>query len=146
MSNSPLVSGIINFFTTEKFFEEAIESVFAQAYENWELFLLNVSSTDGSAAIARCYAEQHSEKVCYLEHDNHQNLGMSATHKQGIHNARGKYLAFLVGDGMKKLAKKSVAIGAHSHTYTRLSHKYGQYLMLGITFTDISARRRQNNG
>jgi glycosyltransferase involved in cell wall biosynthesis len=142
MSNKQLVSCIIIFFNAEKFFEEAIESVFAQTYDNWELLLVDVSSTDGNAAIARFYAEQHSEKVCYLEHDNHQNLGMSATHNRGIHNARGKYFTFLDSDDLKKLAKKSVAIGVHSHTYTKLSPKCGQYLMLCIAFADIGARMR----
>lgn len=37
MTNNPLVSGIIIFLNEEKFIQEAIESVFAQLYDHWEL-------------------------------------------------------------------------------------------------------------
>ena len=40
MSNKPLVSVIIPFLNTEEFIQEAIESVFAQTYDNWELLLV----------------------------------------------------------------------------------------------------------
>ncbi len=55
-------------------------------------------STDGSTAIARRYAEQQPEKVYYLEHEGHQNRGMSATRNLGIKNAKGEYIAFLDAD------------------------------------------------
>ena len=53
MSNNSLVSCIIIFFNAEEFFEEAIESVFSQSYDNWELLLANDGSTDSSTAIAQ---------------------------------------------------------------------------------------------
>ena len=98
MRNEPLVTGIIIFFNAEKFFEESIESVFAQTYKNWELLLVDDGSTDGSTAIALRYAEQHPEKVRYMEHNDHQNRGMSATRNLGIKNAKGEYIAFLDAD------------------------------------------------
>ena len=98
MSNKPLVSAIIIFLNAEKFIEEAIESVFAQTYENWELLLVDDGSTDSSTRIALRYAEQHHDKVRYLEHSGHQNLGMSAARNLGISHAKGAYLAFLDAD------------------------------------------------
>lgn len=98
MNERPLVSSIIIFFNAERFFEEAIESVFAQTYENWELLLVDDGSTDGGTALARSYAERYPEKVRYLEHEGHQNRGMSATRNLGIRHARGEYIAFLDAD------------------------------------------------
>ncbi|MEG3439697.1 glycosyltransferase family 2 protein [Pannus brasiliensis CCIBt3594] len=98
MNDRPLVSSIIIFFNAERFFEEAIESVFAQTYENWELILADDGSTDGSTALARGYADRYPEKVRYLEHEGHQNRGMSATRNLGIRHARGEYIAFLDSD------------------------------------------------
>lgn len=98
MSSQPLVSSIIIFYNAEKFFQESIESVFAQTYDNWELLLVDDGSTDGSTAIAQQYTQQYPEKVRYLEHEGHQNQGMSATRNLGIRNARGKYIAFLDAD------------------------------------------------
>ena len=94
----PLVSGIMIFLDAEKFIEEAIESVFAQTYDNWELLLVDDGSTDGSTEMALRYAQQYPEKVRYLEHECHQNRGMSATRNLGIRQAKGEYIAFLDAD------------------------------------------------
>jgi glycosyltransferase involved in cell wall biosynthesis len=98
MKPKPLVSIITNFFNAEKYFEEAIESVFAQTYNNWELLLVDDGSTDGSTAIALRYAQQCSEKVRYLEHEGHVNRGRCAARNLGIEKARGEYIAFLDAD------------------------------------------------
>ena len=98
MNNKPLVSSIIIFFNAEEFFEEAIQSVFAQVYDSWELLLADDGSTDSSTAIARRYAQQYPDKVYYLEHEGHQNQGMSATRNLGIRHAKGEYVAFLDAD------------------------------------------------
>ena len=98
IKRKPLVSGIMIFLNAEKFIEEAIKSVFAQTYDDWELLLVDDGSTDGSTAIAKHYAQQYPEKVRYLEHEGHQNRGMSATRNLGIRNAKGEYIAFLDAD------------------------------------------------
>jgi glycosyltransferase involved in cell wall biosynthesis len=98
MNSKPMVSVIMIFFNEEKFIEEAIASVLAQTYEHWELLLVDDGSTDSSTEIALRYAQQYPEKIHYLEHENHQNRGMSATRNLGISEAKGEYLAFLDGD------------------------------------------------
>lgn len=98
MDHQSLVSIIMIFFNEEKFIEEAISSVFAQTYENWELLLVDDGSIDSSTEIALRYTQQYPEKVRYLEHENHQNRGMSATRNLGISKAKGEYIAFLDGD------------------------------------------------
>ncbi|HEY9633628.1 MAG TPA: glycosyltransferase family A protein [Coleofasciculaceae cyanobacterium] len=117
MKNNPLVSGIIIFLNGEKFIEEAIESVFAQTYDHWELLLVDDGSTDGSTAIAKRYAQQYPDKVRYLEHQGHQNRGMSATRNLGICNAKGDYIAFLDADDIwlpQKLQQQVAILEAHS--------------------------------
>jgi cellulose synthase/poly-beta-1,6-N-acetylglucosamine synthase-like glycosyltransferase len=52
IASRSLISAII-FFDEERFLEEAIESVFAQTYDNWELLLVDDESTDDSTTIAR---------------------------------------------------------------------------------------------
>ena len=86
------------FWDAEKSIEEAIESVFAQTYAAWRLLLVDDGSTDGSTVIAQRYAEQYPQRVCYLEHSNHQNRGMSASRNLGLRNATGEYVAFLDAD------------------------------------------------
>lgn len=94
----PLVSGTMIFFNAERFIDEAIRSVLAQSYENWELLLVDDGSTDGSTAIARSYAERYPKKIRYLEHPEHQNHGMSASRSLGIRHSKGELIAFLDSD------------------------------------------------
>jgi glycosyltransferase involved in cell wall biosynthesis len=98
MALSSLVSVIIPFLNAEKFFEEAIESVFNQTYSTWELLLIDDGSSDGSTQIALDYASKYPDKVRYLTHDGHTNKGSSASRNLGIRSSRGKYIATLDAD------------------------------------------------
>lgn len=113
INKKPLVSCIIIFLNAgEKFFIEAIESVFAQTYDSWELLLVDDGSTDESTTIALGYAQQYPDKVRYLEHESHQNLGMSATRNLGIRHSKGEYIGLLDADDvwLPQKLEKQVAI------------------------------------
>jgi glycosyltransferase involved in cell wall biosynthesis len=125
MSSQPLVSVITIFLNAEKFFSEAIESVFAQTYQHWELLLVDDGSTDGSTRIALNYAAQYPDKVRYLEHAGHQNRGMSASRNLGVMHAQGQYIAFLDADDVwlsQKLAQQVAILD----TETRAAMLYGR--------------------
>lgn len=99
MSNQePLVSVSVIFLNEETFIEETIESVFAQTYTHWELLLVDDGSSDKSTDIAKQYATKHPDKVRYLEHENHDNRGMSASRNLSMEKAEGKYIAILDAD------------------------------------------------
>ena len=98
VSERPLVSAIIIFLNGARFLEEAIQSVLGQEYAHWELLLVDDGSTDGSSVIALDYARRYPEKIRYLEHEGHQNRGMSASRNLGIRGARGAYVGFLDAD------------------------------------------------
>lgn len=98
MQKKPLVSVIVIFFNASDFLLEALESVLAQTYEHWELILVDDGSTDGSSEIARNFASVDTGRIKYLEHEGHQNLGMSAARNRGIREAKGEYVAFLDAD------------------------------------------------
>lgn len=115
MNSKPLISGVIIFLNGEKFILDAIASVLAQTYNNWELLLVDDGSTDNSSAIARSYADKYPE-IRYLEHPNHQNRGMSASRNLGIRNAKGDYIAFLDADDIwlpQKLEKQIAILQSH---------------------------------
>lgn len=94
----PLISCIVIFLNEEKYLAEAIESVIAQTYGNWELLLVDDGSTDSSEAIARSYCERLGDRVRYLTHDGRTNRGMSASRNMGLRHARGEIAGFLDGD------------------------------------------------
>lgn len=55
-SRSPLVSVVIPVYNGERFIADAIRSVLAQTYDNFELTIANNCSSDGTAAIAEEFA------------------------------------------------------------------------------------------
>ncbi len=94
---TPKVSVITIFYDAEAHFREAIESVLAQDFKDFELLLVDDGSSDSSSAIAREY-EAADPRVRYFEHPGHANRGMSATRNLGIANARGDLIAFIDAD------------------------------------------------
>lgn len=96
--NMPMVSAILIFLNGERFIAEAIESIIAQTYDNWEAILVDDGTTDGATAIAKAYADRHPERIRYIEHAGHANRGMSASRNAGIAAARGTIVAFLDAD------------------------------------------------
>lgn len=94
----PLVTCVIIFLNGERFIAEAIESILAQTYRNWELILVDDGTTDGATAIARDYAARHPGRIRYTEHENHENRGMSASRNAGVRLGKGKYVSFLDAD------------------------------------------------
>jgi glycosyltransferase involved in cell wall biosynthesis len=95
---APRVSAVIIFLNAGAFLREAIDSVFAQTYRQWELLLVDDGSTDASGAIAQEYATCHPGSVRYLTHPERANRGMSASRNLGVRHAAGEYVAFLDAD------------------------------------------------
>jgi len=97
-SEKPLVSCIIIFLDGEDYIEEAIDSVLAQSYSNWELILVDDGSTDSATAIAKRFAAEQPGRITYTQHPDHENRGMSASRNAGLQRATGHYVAFLDAD------------------------------------------------
>ncbi len=115
MQDSPLVSVIMIFLNEERFLEEAIQSVFQQTYTNWELLLVDDGSADASTRLAQRYAAEDPDRVRYLEHEGHQNRGMSASRNLGIGRAQGDFIAVLDADDIwlpKKLERQVPVLNA----------------------------------
>ena len=105
----PLVSVITPVFNVQLFLEQTIESVINQEYDNWELILIDDGSTDGSADIAKNFANKYPYKIFYFEHGNHINKGASPSRNLGLAHAKGELIAFLDSDDIwspQKLQKQ----------------------------------------
>lgn len=112
----PLISVITPFLDAEPFIEEAIESVLAQTYENWELLLVDDGSTDGSTAIARAFCQQRPGWIRYFEHAGHANLGQAESRNVALRQAQGEYVALLDADDVwlpDKLKRQVEVLEAH---------------------------------
>lgn len=101
----PRVSVIAIFLNEERFISEAIESVLAQDFRDFEIILVDDGSTDEGTMIARDYTARYAPIIRYLEHQGHQNLGQSASRNLGLAAARGEFVAFLDADDVWEKTK-----------------------------------------
>ncbi len=54
----PKVSIIMNCYNGEKYLREAIDSVYAQTFEDWEIIFWDNASTDRTPSIATTYGQK----------------------------------------------------------------------------------------
>jgi glycosyltransferase involved in cell wall biosynthesis len=101
------VSVIVCFRDAEAHLEQAIASVEDQEHERWELILVDDGSTDSSTQIARAAAARDAERIRYLDHQGHANLGKSSSRNAGLRAARGDYVVFLDADDLLLSGKLS---------------------------------------
>jgi len=92
------VSIICAFHQAEDFLAEAVESVLSQDYPSFELLLVDDGCTDSSTAIALGYAQRFPDKIRYLDHSGHRNLGVSPSRNAGLKKAIGEFIAFIDSD------------------------------------------------
>jgi hypothetical protein len=91
----PKVSVLIPSYNHARFLPEAIASVLAQDFPDFELLLSDDASTDGSAAVIREFAARDS-RIRF--HIHPRNLSMVPHWNWCLREARGDYIKFVFGD------------------------------------------------
>src|SRR3954470_21840332 len=84
---TPRVSVIIAFWNAEPFLKEAIDSVFAQTFTDWELLLVDDGSTDASRLTAQRARARARDRVRILAHPGGANRGVPASRNVGMRHA-----------------------------------------------------------
>ena len=85
----PLISIIINCFNGERFLRTAIDSVYNQDFDDWEIIFWDNASTDDSALIAKSYGRQ------LKYYSNKKTTSLGKARNMALKMATGKYIAFL---------------------------------------------------
>jgi len=119
-AGEPLVSIIMNCYNSDRFLREAIDSVYAQTYENWEIIFWDNASTDSSAEIANSY----DSKIRYFMADTTAPLGEARV--LAVQQANGEYLAFLDCDDLWLPDKLNEQIKLFSEGGDELGLVYGR--------------------
>ncbi len=91
----PLVSILMAAYNQEKFIGEAIESVLASTYRNFELIIVDDCSPDSTYMIANGYAAKDNRIRLYK---NEKNLGDYPNRNRVASYAKGKYIKYIDGD------------------------------------------------
>ena len=133
---SPKVDIIIPTYNRKKLLKRAVSSVYNQSYKNWNLFIIDDGSTDGT------FDEFHGEKTKILRSKN--NKGVSCARNQGILKSTSNWIAFLDSDDEwlpQKLEKQMAYIKNHSQY--PLVHCNEIWLKKGKIFNQKKKHKKQ---
>ena len=89
----PDISIILPAYNASMYLREAIDSVLAQSFRNFELIIINDGSTDNTKEIIHSFNDP--KIVCI---DNIENKGLIYSLNAGISMAKGKYIARMDAD------------------------------------------------
>ncbi|WP_375496977.1 glycosyltransferase family 2 protein [uncultured Nostoc sp.] len=122
--NQPRLSIGLPVYNGEKFIKEAIDSLLAQTFEDFELIISDNASTDKTEEICRAYAEQ-DQRICYYRND--KNIGCARNFNRVFKLSSGEYFKWAAYDDLhapdfiKKcvevLDQDPTIILCHSQTY-----------------------------
>lgn len=113
MKDRPLISVLMTAFNREKFIAEAIESVLASNYTNWELIITDDCSSDSTFNIAQKYAKKDKRIQVYK---NDSNLGDYPNRNKAASYAKGLLLIYVDSDDL-----------LHSDTIDKCVALFNQY-------------------
>ncbi len=91
--NTPLVSVCIPAYNRLDFLPEALGSIFAQTFKDYEVVVVDDGSTDGTG-------EWIKEQKYPLRYVYQTNKGLAGARNRLIQEARGRYIAFLDSDDL----------------------------------------------
>lgn len=91
----PKVSVIIPSYNCAKYLPEALDSVLAQTFQDWEVIVINNGSSDNTQDVVQSYIQKFGQRLRYIYQEN---SGVSCARNAGIKIAQGKYLAMLDAD------------------------------------------------
>ncbi len=91
----PLVSVLMTSYNREDFIAEAIESVLASTYTNFELIIVDDCSKDNTVAIAKSFADKDTRIKVYV---NERNLEQFPNRNKAASYATGKYIKYCDSD------------------------------------------------
>lgn len=89
------ISVIMGVYNCASTLQEALDSLFAQTYQNFEIVMCDDGSIDNTYEVALQNAQIH-DNIVLLK--NEKNLGLNATLNKCIEVAKGEYLARMDGD------------------------------------------------
>lgn len=102
----PEIFVIMPAYNAGRFIEEAVRSVMAQTYSNWQLLVIDDGSKDDTVEVVQrlCREDSRITLLC-----NPQNMGVARTRNRGLDLCNGRYAALLDSDDVwhpEKLEKQ----------------------------------------
>lgn len=129
------VSVLIPYYNDERFLKQAIESVLAQTFSDFELVLVNHASTDGSRGIARSFGDS---RIVHVDMPVNHGAGGGLVLSEFIRVARGEYLKFFCADDIMR-PDCLTALVAHMESHGELSFAFGNLGYVDVRGKDLGS-------
>jgi glycosyltransferase involved in cell wall biosynthesis len=97
LSTAPEVTIGLPVYNGANYLAEALESVLAQSYGDYEVLVADNASDDATEEICRAFAERDA-RVIYHRHET--NLGAAYNYNFCVHQARGRFFKWLAHDDL----------------------------------------------
>jgi glycosyltransferase involved in cell wall biosynthesis len=143
----PKVSVIIPCYNHARYLPDAVGSVLAQTYGDFEIIIVNDGSTDDTKEVAmRLMAEHPERKIRLIEQ---KNSGLPTARNNGILAADGEYIIPLDADDMLKpgyMERTAAALESHpeaglAYTWSETTGMQSGVMKHGeFTFTNLIVR------
>ncbi len=107
----PKISVIMPVYNGEKYLKEAIDSILAQTYADFEFIIIDDGSSDSSPEIVKSYADKRIRFYA-----NEENMGVARTLNRGLDLATGEYIARMDADDIslpKRFEKQAKYLDKH---------------------------------
>ena len=105
-SPTPVVSVIVPCYNHGEFLADALDSVRAQSWRDWECIVVDDGSTDDTRNVATAFLETDAR----FKYIHQSNQGLSAARNAGISVCKGSYVQFLDSDDMLQERKLEAQI------------------------------------
>ena len=109
----PAISIIMPVYNTEKYVGKAIKSILNQTFRDYEFFIIDNGSTDGSGAIIRNYAQQ-DDRIRVIH--NEVNVYIAEARNKAIEETSGEFLYLIDSDDTAELDMLEKMYGAAKRT------------------------------
>ena len=93
--NNPVISIGMPVYNGEKYIREALDSLLAQTFTDFELIISDNCSTDATAMICQVYVNKDSRIRCIRQN---KNIGASANFEFVLNQAKGRYFMWAACD------------------------------------------------
>jgi glycosyltransferase involved in cell wall biosynthesis len=104
----PKVSIVVPTYNRAQYILDAVNSILAQTYSNWELLIVDDCSTDNTRDLIKQVKDERIQL-----HQTASRVGVTATRNVGLKNCTGELIAFIDSDDLwasSKLQKQIAAL------------------------------------
>jgi glycosyltransferase involved in cell wall biosynthesis len=108
---SPRVSVVMAVYNGEKYLREALDSILAQTFTDFEFIIVNDGSTDATSHIIKDFDDDRIRLI-----QNELNIGLTLSLNRGLEVATGEYIARMDSDDISlpvRLAKQVAFMDAN---------------------------------